>query len=375
LPPRSASDCFTPALEHTKSQLFRPFRWPQWWRLALVGLFSGELNSGGCNINFPGSSGTHQQGTSQQAFLAALPPDFAAHPLRLLVFFVPLVLIVLALAVVFIYIASIMRFILFDAVATRECHIRQGWRRRKQIGLRFFWWEIAFGAIGLALGLILIGIPALIAWRQGWFAAPGEHAAALISGVLMFFFAFFVLVAVLIMIRVLTKDFVVPQMALEGIGAVEGWRRLLARMQNEKTGYAGYIGMKFVLAIAGIFLYMIALLLAFFLLLIPFGGVAFAAVLGGKGAGLTWNVVTVSIAVAYCCAVFLIFMATAALIGAPVAVFFPAYAMYFFAPRYPPLADLLWPSAPAPVAPPNSPPDIPPPLPPMLPPDPTPLPQ
>lgn len=367
MPPRSAADAITPALEHTKSQLFRPFRWPQWWRLALVGLFAGELNSGGCNINFPGSSGTHQQGTSQQAFLAALPPDFAAHPLRLLAFFVPLVLIVLALAVVFIYVASIMRFILFDAVATRECHIRQGWRRRKQIGVRFFWWEIAFGAIGLALGLILIGIAALIAWHQGWFAAPDEHAAALISGVLMVFFAFFVLVAVLIMIRVFTKDFVVPQMALEGIGAVEGWRRLLARMQNEKSGYAGYIGMKFVLAIAGIFLYMIALLLAFLLLLIPFGGLAVAAVLGGKAMGLTWNVVTISVAVIYGCVVFVIFMASAALVGVPVIVFFPAYAMYFFAPRYPPLADLLWPNAPAPVAPP--------PPAPLIPPDAPPLPQ
>jgi len=31
-------------------------------------------------------------------------------------------------------------------------------------------------------------------------------------------------------------------------------------------------------------------------------------------------------------------------------VFFPAYSIYFFAQRYPPLASLLWPQSPAPAA-------------------------
>jgi hypothetical protein len=38
------------------------------------------------------------------------------------------------------------------------------------------------------------------------------------------------------------------------------------------------------------------------------------------------------------------------LISVPVIVFFPAYSIYFFAQRYPPLASLLWPQPP-PVAP------------------------
>jgi len=36
-------DSVTPAIEHTKEQLFRPFRFGQWTRLALVGLFAGEI--------------------------------------------------------------------------------------------------------------------------------------------------------------------------------------------------------------------------------------------------------------------------------------------------------------------------------------------
>ena len=47
----------------------------------------------------------------------------------------------------------------------------------------------------------------------------------------------------------MTKDFVVPQMALEDVSAIEGWRRLWPRIKGEMGGYAAYIGMKIVMAI------------------------------------------------------------------------------------------------------------------------------
>jgi hypothetical protein len=375
LPPRSAADAITPALEHTKSQLFRPFRWPQWWRLALVGTLAGELSSGGVNLNIPRFPATHSHGTSQEAFLAALPPAFAEHPVLVAWLILALIVIGLVLIVVFSYILSVMRFILFDSVATRECHIRQGWRRRKQIGLRFFWWQISVAAISFVTFAISIGVPLALAWGQGWFDAPRDHLPALILGGFTFLILLFLEIAALVLIRVVMKDFVVPQMALEGIGPVEGWRRILARMKSEKTGYAGYIGMKFVLALAAAFLFTIVMLLAILLLMIPIAGVAIAAIFAGQAAGLTWSFFTIAIAVVYACVALAICIAAAALAGVPVIVFFPAYAMYFFAPRYPPLADLLWPNAPAPAAP-QIPPTQNPPLPPSWPPpDAAPLPQ
>src|SRR5882672_5814699 len=45
--PLSAIDTISVAFEHTKQQLFRPFRWGQWVRLAVLGLLTGELSSGG----------------------------------------------------------------------------------------------------------------------------------------------------------------------------------------------------------------------------------------------------------------------------------------------------------------------------------------
>ncbi len=67
-------------------------------------------------------------------------------------------------------------------------------------------------------------------------------------------------------IFVLTKDFVVPQMALEEIGAIEGWRRLWPMLQAEKGGFAGYIGMKIMMAIgAGIVVGIATLILGLFI--------------------------------------------------------------------------------------------------------------
>jgi hypothetical protein len=73
-------------------------------------------------------------------------------------------------------------------------------------------------------------------------------------------------------------------------------------------------------------------------------------VLGGKAAGWDWNVMTVTAAVIFGCMALGILIFAMALISVPLAVFFPAYAIYFFAPRYLPLGALLRPPA-APVAP------------------------
>ena len=84
------------------------------------------------------------------------------------------------------------------------------------------------------------------------------------------------------MVHVLTKDFVVPQMALEEIGAMEGWRRFWPMMKAEKGGYAGYVGMKIVLAIGAGIVIGIASVILVLVLAIPTVGVAIVAVLTGK---------------------------------------------------------------------------------------------
>ena len=337
--PISAVDTITLAFQHTKRQLTQPFRFWQWTRLAVVGLLAGEMGSGGCNapsnFNFP-----HQTGGSRHLLaggFGSIDPALYAGLIMVLV------IAALVFVVVMMYVSSVMRFILFDSVLSRECHIRQGWSRRQTPGLRYFWWQLGYSFATLAGMVILLGIPAGLAFAMGWFTAPREHVLGLVLGGIVMFFVvviFFVTVAV---VHVLTKDFVVPQMALEGIGAVEGWRRLWPMLQAEKGGYAVYVLMKIVLAIgAGIVVTVVSLILGL-IVAIPTAGLAIVAVLTGKSAGLEWNALTITVAVVVGCILLAAFLYLLALIAVPVIVFFPAYAIYFFAPRYRALSLVLYP--------------------------------
>jgi hypothetical protein len=166
---------------------------------------------------------------------------------------------------------------------------------------------------------------------------------------LPFLLLFFLVAAV---VHVLTKDFVVPQMALEGIGAVEGWRRLWPMIQLEKGGYAIYVLMKIVLGIGAGIIVAVASVILVLVIAIPTAGLGIIAILAGKTAGLTWNVFTITLLVVVACVLLAAFLYLMALISVPVIVFFPAYSIYFFAARYNPLRLLLYPPSPPPQEPP-----------------------
>ena len=344
--PISAPDAINPAFEHTKQQLIRPFRFGQWVRLAFVGLLAGEMGSGGGNYNFNMPWPNHQQG-SASPLGTVLPPQLANHPAMLAGIIALLAVVGLVLFVLFLYISSVMRFILFDSIIAKECHIRKGWVRRRRPGRRLFVWQILVMLATFAAFLILIGIPLACAWALGWLTHPSQHVFPLVLGGIALFFLLLVFVIVMAVVQVMTKDFVVPQMALEDITAFEGWRRLWVSLKAEKGGYAGYIGVKIALAIAAGIALSIVTIIVLLVLLIPVGGIGVVAVLAGKAAGLTWNAYGIALAVIAGCIVLALFIFVAAMISVPIVVFFPAYSIYFFASRYPPLASLLSPQPPS----------------------------
>jgi hypothetical protein len=144
-------------------------------------------------------------------------------------------------------------------------------------------------------------------------------------------------------INALAKDFVLPIMALENVNAMEGWRRLFVKMNGNKAPYAGYLGMKLLLAIAvGIATAMIDVLLALIVIL-PVAIVVFVLIALKQAAAVA---LAILIGIAALIFLFVLF----AIVAAPVAGFFQAYALYFFGSRYEPLAELLWPPPPPPPA-------------------------
>lgn len=337
----SAVDTISLAFQHTKRQLVQPFRFGQWTRLAFVGLLAGEMGSGG-GVHVPSGFSPPTQGGGGSAH-----PTFPGIPhIDPSILFGLLAVIFITGLVFFLvmtYIGSVMRFILFDSILAKECRIRDSWHRRQEPGWKYFLWHLAFLVVVLVGMVVILGLPAAIAWFQGWFKSPREHLLPLIlGGIILFFlfFAFFVLVAVT---QVLTKDFVVPQMALEGIDAFEGWRRLWPMIQLEKGSYAVYIGMKIVLAMGFSIVIGVAGIILTLVFAVPVVAAVIAAIFAGKTAGLSWNAFTITTAIVAGCVLFAIYLYLIALISVPAIVFFPAYSIYFFAPRYRPLSLVLYP--------------------------------
>ncbi|HXP16843.1 MAG TPA: hypothetical protein VN868_07050 [Terriglobales bacterium] len=361
--PISAVDAITPAFQHAKQQLLQPFRSSQWAKLALVGLLAGEISSagGGCN---PGSFQMPTRPNSSQHLLD--PGLSVSNPMLYVALIAILVAAGVVLMILFLYLNSVMRFVLFDSLVAKECRILESWNRRQAPGRRFFFWQILLILAWMAGVTILVGIPAAFAFLVGWLRQPKEHMIPLILGGMFLFFMLLAFVVAQMLVHVMTKDFVVPQMALEEISAIEGWRRLWPQLKQEKGGYAGYIGMKVVMALAAAVILGIVSAIVILLIAIPVGGLGVIAVITGATAGLTWNVYTITLAIVVGACAILCILYVLSLISVPAIVFFPAYSIYFFAARYPPLDAVLHP-APPPVIPP------PPPEGPALPPTPEPI--
>jgi hypothetical protein len=335
--PLSAVDVISPAFVRMKQHLFTPFRLSQWVRLAIVGFLAGELGSGSLSGRFPSNlpfpQGPESAGTN-------LP--FGGGALLFALIFL-LGLLVLAIAVGFIYVASRMQFVLFDSVLAGECRVREFWRRRGNIAFRYFVWQLLF-ALCVVIGMILlVGIPVALAYGLGWFSNWRQHALPLVLGGVLLFLVFVAAAITTATVKVLVKDFVVPQMVFDNISVGEGWRRLWSMMLQEKGGYASYIGMKIVLSFAAAVMLLSITGVVFLVLLLPIGGAGAITVLAGKAAGLTWNPLTIAIAIVVGGIILVAFLFIATLISVPAVVFFPAYAIHFFAERYPPLHTALYP--------------------------------
>ena len=337
----SGIDAISPAFERTKNQLFAPFRFGHWIRLAIVCILTGEVTGGGGGLG--GRSGlnlpTHRTHPGN-----GFPLDSAFHPHQEVLLWMALAIVALVLLMlVFVYVSSVFRFVLFDAVLYNRCKLREGWWLWQRQGSSYFLWQIGFGLASLLAMAVVVGVPVLAAWRAGMFQNPDKHLAALILGGIGVFLLFLVVLALSALGTLFAKDFVVPVMAIENLGVLDGWRRALPMLGWEKGAYAFYVVMKIILAIGCALLFGIIDFIVVFAMLIPIGLAGVAAYFFAKGAGMTWNPLTIGAVIVAGAVVVILFLVVIGFISTPAMVFFQAYSMHFFGSRYPPLGVVLTP--------------------------------
>src|SRR5258706_1321429 len=106
--------------------------------------------------------------------------------------------------------------------------------------------------------------------------------------------------------------------------------------------------MKVVLAIGiGIAITIISFIVILVIML-PTGFLGAMIFIGAKSAGATWSPYNISLAVSAGLIVLAMLVFSLSMISVPATVFFPAYSIYFLAPRLPALAQVVLPVQPCP---------------------------
>lgn len=370
--PLSAVDSIRPAVDRTEKYLFEPFRWAKWWRLAVLGLATGEFaSSGGCN--FRGLGNLNKAGAGAPSGLPQIPGLSHGQIAALIAL---LVTSALVLAIVHLYVASVSRFMLFDTVATGRYHLREGWARWHGHGVRYFLFNLAFAATAIALYSVLIGIPLLLAWRSGIVHHFKEHWGIFLLGLLVLLPIFILSMLVIGIIGLFVKDFAIAIIALENVSVPNALRKLWKMVKSAKSDFAFYILMKIAMAIVVGIALAIADVIVVLILFVPVAIVGAIVVAASPSA--FHNPVMIALAVTIAVAVILpVALFVIGLIAAPAVMFYESYALSFFASRYEPLWKFMNPEPPAGLTPsqPSQPPfsEPPPENPPLdLPPDPSP---
>ncbi|MCU1306627.1 MAG: hypothetical protein JWN45_1322 [Acidobacteriaceae bacterium] len=366
--PLSAVESIRPAVDRTEKFLFEPFRWARWWRLALLGLATGEFASqGGCNFRGIGNLGKITRPESGSS-APAIPHIPGIGPGQLAALITIVVVLVVLLAFVHLYVASVARFMFFDTVATGRSRLREGWSRWHSHGVRYFLFQLAFGGIALAFYLVLVGPPLLLAWRMGIIHHLKEHLGIFLFALLILLPLVFVLLLIFAIIALFAKDFAVPIIALEDITIPNAWRKLWAMVKAAKGDFAIYVLMKIAMAIVvGIVLAIIDVIV-FIILAIPF--VILAVIAVAVSPGTFQSPVMIALLVTLTAVIVLpVVLFVLGVIAAPAVMFYESYALSFFGSRYEPLWNFMHPEPPPgtpasepplPSAPESPPPDMPP---------------
>lgn len=342
----SAVDSITPAFTRTKQLLLQPFRLGLWARLAVVALITGEAGGGGGGGFSNLGSVINNRGGKRLAAATHFLNDPGWEQIQPYLFWIVLgFVLVAALALLWIYSDCVYRFILLDSVLTGKCELIEGWRRWKFAGRRYLLWVVAyaFGAL-IVIGAVA-GLPLLVVYGAGWFEKPDQHILGFILGGILYFLAVLLLILALFVIDLLARDFLVPVMAFEDVGAMEGWERLMDMMSAEKGAYALYVLMKVVLNAASGIVFGIVNFFVTLILLIPLGIVAWVFITG-KGAGMNLeDPSTIMLLIAFGLLALAGILYVIAFVYSPALVFFQAYTLIFFGTRYAPLASRMYPAA------------------------------
>jgi len=341
-----------------------------WLKLAIVAVLSGAL-VGGCNGNFNYNSfgdtrtaGGGSTGAKDVPGFGKILEALKEHPAMWASVATGIIAFLLLVFIIFLFVASVLRFVLLEALLTGECHIRAGWRYWKTEGTRLFGWKLLFGLLTTGGTFALVAFPIYAAWRRGILTNLPAHLPEFIAGAAVIFLAVAGLALIAFVLGTFIHDFVVPVMRYERAGFLAAWRTAWSHLAPAPGNLALYYLLKLALAMGAGVIVSIVSVFVFVILLLPLLLIGVLAVLlsgvliaGFGGAGLA---IVITLGLVFGLVVALGIAYAQATLTLPVSAFMQYYALFYFGSRYQPLGAQLIPSPPplpvmpAPVAPPGA---------------------
>ena len=348
MPAISAADAISPAIQRTRSFLFRPFRLSTYLKLCLVALLT-EGTTGGSFNSFPRGSRSSHHTTN----LASLP-HFHITPIEIGAGIAMLALVALIGLFIF-YLITRLRFAWFHCLVHNIREIGPGWRFYREPAARFFWLNVAV-YVGFLVALAVVLMP-FAAGFVGLFRnlqAGGRPSLGAIFALflpLIPIFLLFVLAG--IAVQILLRDLMLPHFALENASAGAAWHAAWSRVRAEKGGFFVYALLRVLLPIAGAIGLVILLIIPAVVYVLAVVAVE-VGLHAAFGHGVLGIFLGVSVGVIACLVAILVFIAA----FGPFYTAVRYYALIFYGNRYQLLGERLYPppppaaiSAPAPVTP------------------------
>lgn len=328
----SAVDAISPAIQRTRTFLFRPFRMGTYLKLCLVAVITEGLGS----FHFS-SSGGH--GSNHPAnFSAELMPERIG-------ILVAGGVILMVLGCALYYLITRLRFSYFHCLIHNTRQIGPGWRLYREQATRFFWLNLVVGFC-ILLVVAVIALPfAAGFWRLFRNVPAGGHPdfGVLLSLILPLIPLITLLVIAGIAADLILRDLMLPHFALENATAGEAWSAVWTSIKAEKGSFFVYALLRIVLPIAG-------LIALFIVLIVP--AIIFIAAIAIVEVGIH-SVFSDAASAAAMIGIFFevlvgIFAVGVALLvgigaGGPLSTAIRQYALLFYGGRYRPLGDILSP--------------------------------
>ncbi len=227
----SVIDPISPAIEHIRLMLFKPFDLSKWFIIGFCAWLA-QLGQGGGG---GGGNGWKEHGDGPG--LEAIKSGLIAHLAVIILVAAIIIPIIIIIAVVLCWLRSRGQFMFVHCVAGNKAEVAIPWNKFARHANSLFLFRIILGFIGF----LVIGIPVAASVFVGFVMCATGFNPAAIMGLIGAIFVAVVVAILFALIAKFTTDFVVPIMFVNTESVVAGWKQCLALISSNKAQTVLYI--------------------------------------------------------------------------------------------------------------------------------------